>query len=136
MSPGLFNKNLSKNIHIQITYISYVCKNKIWNYVTYKGWYAIKTNQPTNHSMHICTYYKSHIQVYILHVYLIYNLHVFIEHIYMDDIFVYIYIYKVGDWSREPPKGSLFISYSFAWIAPLTLDSYLIIFSFEQGGIK
>ena len=30
----------------QILYISYVCINRIWHKITYKGWYAIKANQP------------------------------------------------------------------------------------------
>ena len=26
----------------------YVCMDRIWRWMTYKGWYAIKSNQPTN----------------------------------------------------------------------------------------
>ena len=52
---------------------------------------------------------------------------------------------KVGDRSRGQSEGSLFNSFYiemlgrvllFFWIAPLTLDPYLIILTVEQGGIK
>ena len=30
----------------QIIYIQYICIKRIWHYITYNGWYAIKLNQP------------------------------------------------------------------------------------------
>ena len=52
---------------------------------------------------------------------------------------------KLTDLSQERPKGSFSIAttlrcreghYSFLWIAPLTLDPYLIMLSVKQGSIK
>ena len=40
------------------------------------------------------------------------------------------------DHCRKRHLGSLFNSYSPPWIAPLTLDPYLIKLSFIQGAIK
>ena len=54
-------------------------------------------------------------------------------------------ISKWADYYRGRPEGSFSIAntprcngerYSFPWMAPLTLDSYLLIMSGMQGGIK
>ena len=53
--------------------------------------------------------------------------------------------HKLADCCQGQPEGSLSIAttsrcsrgcYSFLWIAPLTLDTYLIMLSVKQGGIK
>ena len=43
---------------------------------------------------------------------------------------------KLADCSWEWPKGSLFNSYSFPYIALLTLDLHLIMLRVKQGDIK
>ena len=64
-------------------------------------------------------------------------------------IYIYIYIYKskVGDLCRGCPKGSFFDSYyttdgvgegvtPFPGLLHFTLNTYLILLSVKQGGIK
>ena len=61
-------------------------------------------------------------------------------------IYIYIYIYLSSPTVVEcDPKAAFSIAstprcrggyYSFSWIAPLTLDSYHIMLSVKQGGIK
>ena len=58
---------------------------------------------------------------------------------------VYIYISKLNNRSRGWTEGSFLLATTriwkgdsnyFPWIAPITLDPYLIILRFNQGGIK
>ena len=46
MNYGLFKMLPTNYSFIKHTYLIYICINRIWHEVTYKGWYAIKTNQP------------------------------------------------------------------------------------------
>ena len=59
------------------------------------------------------------------------------------NIYIYIYVSKVGDLSRGWPEGSLFDSWgvgegatSFPRLLHFTLDMYLILLSVKQRGIK
>ena len=44
MSSGTF-KNVAYKLVVLKSYLLYICINRIWHWITHKGWYAIKHNQ-------------------------------------------------------------------------------------------
>ena len=80
----------------------------------------------------VCVWMCIYLYLYLRKIWLCINMH------------IYAYISKLADGGRGRPKGSFSIAttprswegcYYFLWIAPLTLDPYLIILQVKQGGL-
>ena len=112
----------------QIIYIWYICIKRIWHWITYNGWYAIKPKLT-----------KSYIYIYI------YMIYMYKEDLALNNLQGLI-CYKTKPTSCKVKLASVVAVTStpkcrggatpFFGLLPFTLDTYLILLSVMEGGIK